>query len=495
MKLFIASISTETNTFSPFPTGQADFEIPSRIFRGQGRKYDELISSVGDFDGSVSDQTGVDLIVEQARKYGWESWLSLLTDANPAGPTVRSVYEAYRQEVLDDLHRVMPVDGVFLPLHGAMVAFGYDDCEGDLIQSIRNIAGDDCVIGVSLDPHCHLTEKMTTHADIIMCLKEYPHTDGLETMDRVLCLMAKTAHGQIQPVMSTFDCRMIDGFYTDKEPMTSFVGQMRAAEQLPVLAVSLAMGFPWADTADVGTKFLIITDGRKDIGDQLASQLGKRLYALRGQTFQVGITISEAIQRTLNGAPGTLVMADWSDVTGGGAPGDSTIFLNQVLKAGIENVALGMMYDPLAVGIATKAGKGAKLNMRIGGKLSAVSGLPLDLDVEVVNLADDVTQDYNDISENMGTLVYLKSGSVDLVLSTLRVQPRNTDCFDKLGIDLGNKRLIILKAMHHYRVFYSQIASEMLDVVGGGLLDPDFASLPYQKIKRPKWPLDENPFD
>lgn len=277
--------------------------------------------------------------------------------------------------------------------------------------------------------------------------------------------------------------------------MTSFVNGMKEAEKHPVLAISLAMGFPWADTPDVGTKFLVITDNNKPAGDQLSRQFGKALFDIRGTTFPVGITIEEAINRVRSNTEGTLVMADWSDVSSGGAAGDSTIFLKQLIDAAIENIAFGILYDPLAVGIAINAGVGAQLNLRVGGKLSNSSGQPLDLDIEVMGFAENVFQNYNEFDENMGTLVHIRTGTIDLLLGAERVQPRSTDCFDKMGIDLTQMHLVVIKSMHHYRLFYKHLAKEMLDVVGGGLLNPDFANLPYRRIQRPKWPLDENPFE
>jgi microcystin degradation protein MlrC len=109
---------------------------------------------------------------------GHETVESLLAFAQPLGRTVRSVYESLRDEILDDLRKAGPVDGVILVLHGAMVADGYDDCEGDVISRVRAIVGPKVPIGVSLDLHCHFTQKMLTEADAIICYKEYPHTDA-----------------------------------------------------------------------------------------------------------------------------------------------------------------------------------------------------------------------------------------------------------------------------------------------------------------------------
>ena len=123
----------------------------------------------------------------------------------------------------------MPVDGVLLGLHGAMVAFGYDDCEGDLIERVRAIVGPKAVIGVEQDPHCHLTEKRVRGADVMILFKEYPHIDFAERADELVTLVVKAIRGDIRPKMSLYDCGMIDLFPTTREPGT----QLRRQDEEP----------------------------------------------------------------------------------------------------------------------------------------------------------------------------------------------------------------------------------------------------------------------
>jgi len=494
MNLLLASISTETNMFSPFPTGKQDFERANRIFRGYGDYYESIISKQGNLSSPVSDHPNIKTMVDIALSFGWKTRISLLTDASPAGPTIKSVYEGYKEEILNDIRNLDDLDAVYLPLHGAMVAYGYEDCEGDLIKNIRELVGQQCLIGVTLDPHCHLTDTMINNADLILCLKEYPHTDGVETTTRLLELLEKASIGDIKPEMSVYNCRMIDGYYTDTEPMKSYISSLRTSEKYPVLSSSIAMGFPWADTPDVGTKILIITDNNLDIGAKVAKTMGEKLFNLRGKTFHVGKTIDETLTFLKSNTEYPVVLSDWSDVSAGGAPGDSTILLSNLLTAGYSNIAIAMIYDPLAIDIASKAGIGASLTMRVGGKLCQFSGQPLDLDVEVIGIKSNAIQNYNDVTENLGTLVYLKSKKVDIILCDNRSQPRNTDCFTIFNINLSNKSIIVLKAMHHYRIFYNEISNHLIDVIGGGLIDPDFKKLPYKRINRPIWPIDANPF-
>ena len=187
MKIYLAGISTETNTFAAAPSGAGAWDIDrGQSPAGSGSLWREVIARL--------------LAASDA-----EVVLGLLADAQPNGATVRAVYEGMRDELLAGLQAAMPVDAVILPLHGAMVAEGYPDCEGDLIERVRALVGPEVPIGVELDPHCHFTDKMRRHADLLISYKEYPHTDVLERFEEVWHLTLATARRQIKPVTAVFD--------------------------------------------------------------------------------------------------------------------------------------------------------------------------------------------------------------------------------------------------------------------------------------------------
>src|ERR1700722_9626703 len=111
-----------------------------------------------------------------------------------------------------------------------MVAQGYDDCEGDLLERLRAIVGKQAWIGCELDPHSHLTKKRVANADILAAFQEFPHTDFYERGEHVVDLALRALRGEIRPVMAAFDCRMIDVFPTSRQPMRGFVDRMKALE-------------------------------------------------------------------------------------------------------------------------------------------------------------------------------------------------------------------------------------------------------------------------
>src|SRR5262249_38726298 len=174
------------------------------------------------------------------------------------------------------VEKALPLDGVLLGLHGAMVAHGYDDVEGDIIERVRKLVGQKCVIGVELDPHCHLTLKRVQLSDVIVLYKEFPHTDVVERAEDVLDIVLKTIRGEVKPVMSMYDCRQIGSYPTTLPLMRAFVDRMMAMEGKDgILSISIGHCFPYADVPELTGRILVVMDKDKAKGDALATKIGE----------------------------------------------------------------------------------------------------------------------------------------------------------------------------------------------------------------------------
>jgi microcystin degradation protein MlrC len=437
---------------------------------------------------------------DEAVSRGWDYTFGLHASAEPAGVTVKSAYETLRDEILDKLKAAMPVDAVLLDLHGAMVAQGYDDCEEDMVSHVRTIVGDDVVIGVELDLHCHVTQKMVDTANVIVIYKEYPHTDILDRARDLVRLVADTLDGKIKPTMALFDCRMVGMYLTPYQPMRAFVDEMFAAEgQDGVLSLSLAHCFPWGDVPHLGTKMLAITDNNPQQAAEVAARFGKKIVTMRHTVDRKPIGINEAFDEALafDGKP--VVMADITDNPGGGAPSDSTFALREMLKRGVTNAALAMMWDPVVVQVVMSTEVGAKLDIRLGGKMGTMSGDPLDLQVEVIGIIPDLTQDFpqpgsDPLSLPCGEAVALRCQGIDIVVNSLRGQVFNPQVFTKFGIDVMQKRLLVVKSTQHFYAGFSPIAAKIIYMGAGGALQPDYPKLPYNHDHSHKYPWVDDPF-
>lgn len=482
MKIFIASMVTETNSFSPMPTGWQGFS-ESTIHHGTATEVAPTY-----WTGPMHQWRAL------AKEKGWEVVESLAAFAQPAGPTVRPVYEALREEILADLGAAMPVDVVLLGLHGAMMAEGYDDCEGDLLARIREIAPA-AVVGGLLDPHCHLTDAMLDNATALVAYKEYPHVDVGARADELFALAADAAAGRTRPVMGTFDCRMICAMHTPYEPMRGFVDLLKQREEEPgVLSLSLAHGFPWGDHPRAGARMLAVADGDAERAEGLASELGRRLFSLRHELLRPHPDIDTALERALEATGGPVVLADVSDNAGGGAPGDATFLLEAILERGIEDVVTGLYWDPMALRICREAGEGATLDLRLGGKCGPMSGRPLDLRVRVVRLAEGLTQRFGELAVPLGNAAWLTTGGIDIVVNDQRTQTFHPEAFTGLGIDLSGRKLVCVKSSQHFHAGFAPIAAEIIHVATPGTITPDYAGIPYTKRRPDYWPRVENPF-
>ncbi len=488
LRTFIAALGTETNTFSALPGGLETFQ-ETMLFRGDATAHPPRLFSeplhvwrrlTEEHQGRVSE--------------------SVAAFAEPAGKVPQAVYESLRDEILADLERALPVDMVLLSIHGAMVATGCDDCEGDLLARVRALVGPDVIVGGELDLHCHLTPQMLASADVLVTFKEYPHVDASARAEEVFRICHRAHVSGVRPVMAAFDCRMVSMWRTPVAPMRGFVERMQSLEGRDgVLSVSFAHGFPWGDVADVGAKMLVVMDGAAPDaaarGAALSETLGRELFAMRDQTFHRPLGIDEALERAAAARRGPVVLADMADNAGGGAPSDATFLLRRVLERGMADVASALHWDPVAVRLCREAGVGAVLDLRVGGKLGPSSGASLDLTVEVMARVPELLQPFGGAMQRAGEAVWVRTaGSVDLVLNAVRTQVFHPDVFTALGIDLAAKRAVIVKSSQHFYAGFAPVASEILYVDSPGAIAMSFADIPYTKRDGNFWPRVADPW-
>jgi len=479
MRIFVGGIVTETNTFSPLPTGMQDFDIvrPADLVNTQALGIGE-----------------VEAFQQLCAEGGHEFIFSVYAFAQPAGNTVRTVYESLRTALLDALQAAHGVDIVLLPLHGAMVADGYDDCEGDLITQVRQVVGPETVIGVELDLHCHLTQQMIDDADLIVIYKEYPHIDMAARAKELFHLAVATKQGKIKPTMAFFDCAMVGFYLTPFEPMRSFVDAMLAAEGKDgILSLSLAHCFPWGDVPDLGARMLAVTDNNLTQAKAVAEEWGRKFYAQRATITAKSLGMDEALDRALASEQHPVVIADQADNPGGGAPSDSTFVLKALLDRGVTNAALAMIWDPIVVQVAHAAGVGARLQVRLGGKMGPTSGDPLDLTVTVTGIIEEMVQHWPQqggeaLPVPCGNSAALHCNGIDIIVNSKRTQVLSPEVFSNFGIDPMQKRILIVKSTQHFYAGFSPLEGEILYMAAPGAIAPRFTEIPYQRANLHKFP-------
>ncbi|MDI3380456.1 M81 family metallopeptidase [Xenophilus aerolatus] len=479
MRVFSGSLATETNTFGPMPTGIASFR--DRGYFAAGRHPDKMTFFSGPLWAARL----------RGKEHGWDLVEGMVAGAQPSGTTTRHAYETLREELLADLRAALPVDMVVLGLHGAMVADGYDDCEGDLLERVRAIVGPDVVVGAELDPHSHLTPLMVGQADMLIAFKEYPHTDVLERGLELVDLCAAQVEKKVRPTVAVVDCEMVVTMHTSRAPARGFVDRIQSLEGRDgVLSISIAHGFPWGDVPEMGTKLLVYTDGNQAQADALARQLADELIAMREALTVRYPDIDASLDEALAFDGGPVVLADGADNPGGGAASDSTFILRRMVERGIRDAAIGPLWDPIAVRIAFEAGEGARLPMRIGGKISPLSGQPMDLMCHVKALHRDmVMTGLADTPVALGDCALVEAQGIEMVLITLRNQAMGTDVFTQLGCDLASRKIIVVKSSQHFYASFSKVAKHVIYAGAPGAVTLDLGTLPYRKARLPKWPI------
>ncbi|WBU55209.1 M81 family metallopeptidase [Paracoccus sp. SCSIO 75233] len=485
MRVFCASIATETNTFSPLRTDLNDFAQSFYAAPGQHPETPTLCSAV--FPALRKRQAAGEIELIE----GTATW------AEPGGLVNGQTWDRLRDEVLQQLREAMPVDAVVLGLHGAMIADNCVDCEGELIEAVRQIAGPEAKIGVSFDPHSHLSAKRYENADIITVFKEFPHTDFVETGEACVELTLRAARGEIEPVISVFDVRMIEVLPTSRDPMRSFVDRMVALENSGrVLSISAIHGFMAGDSPDLGAKIIVIMDRNPAPGASLAGDLGMELFSFRGRTRPDFLTAHEALTRAAAAPKGPVVVADVWDNPGGGVAGDSTIMLREAMELGLSNIAFGTIWDPMAVRLCHAAGEGARLHLRIGGKTSDQAGAPVDTDVTVLRIQKDAVQSFGASVVPMGDCAVVRTdGGIEIVLNSNRSQSFSPDLFTNLGIDAAGKQALVVKSTNHFHDAFAAIASEILYGAVDGPYPNDPKRNDYKRLKRAIWPIVDNPHE
>jgi microcystin degradation protein MlrC len=389
----------------------------------------------------------------------------------------------------------MPVNAVVLGLHGAMVADGYLDPEGDLLSRIREIIGPDILLCAELDPHSHLTAKRVAAVDFFVVFKEFPHTDFVDRAEDLWRIAVDTLEGRVKPVMSVFDCRMIDVFPTSRQPMRSIVDRMMEVEATDddVLSLSVIHGFMAGDVPEMGTKTIAVTNGKAEKGEALARTLGLDLFAKRGTFMMPWMDEHEAVTRALEIPEGPVVIADMWDNPGGGTAGDSTVVLEELLARSVEDVAFGLIWDPIAVQICMAAGEGAEIPLRFGAKSAPGTGNPVDGLVKVVKLKRNAEMRFGDSIAPFGDAARIHYRGIDIVLGSVRVQSYDPSQFTALGIDPTQKRILVIKSTNHFYAAFSKIAREILYCSAGTPYPNNPATNPYRRVRRDIWPIMANP--
>jgi len=491
MRLVIAMMKHETNTFSPVPT-------PFERFAEWGAQFGEAAREA--YEHTAMPMAAY---IKLAREHGAEFVTPVAAEAMPSGPVGAEAYARMSDAILDAVRD--GCDAALLDLHGAMVAETTPDGEGTLLERIRQIAPD-LPIAVTCDLHCNLTARMIDNCTALIGYKTYPHVDMYEVAERVGRILFRHLAGEIKVSMAWGNRPVLAQTLrmgTDDEPMKSLIGLTRAAEDSgEALAATVFGGFPLADMPEAGLSSVVITDNDMTTAETVRDRILDSGWKQREEFVYRGEPLAEAVARaqTLEAPIGDnpVIMLDHADNTGSGGTQDTMHVIAEVLRQGLEDVAVAAVWDPAAVAQMQAAGIGAKLTLELGGRMDMPSidkqGEPLSVSGTVTTLSDGnwIVRGpmYTGVEVHMGPTAVLDTGKVQIVIVSRHHEPWDQGVFTSVGIDPKYKKYLVLKSRIHYRAGFAPIERETVTCDGVGVTTSDNDQLDFKNIRRPIYPLD-----
>jgi microcystin degradation protein MlrC len=484
VRIAVAEIAQETDSFSPLRADLKDFEAYGLYL---GREILDRMPGVGPVGGflqvAAGQGTPVDL-VPIIRAWG-----------SAGGAITRETLDFLTARLVEGLEQSPPLDGVFLSLHGAAAAEGEDDVEGSLLQTVRGVVGDAIPVVVALDHHANITRKMVDHASALIGHETQPH-DPPATGRKAARVLFRVLGGEVRPTVAWRKIPMItpqDQFLTAEGPMKEWFDLAREMERRPgVLDVSPYPMQPWLDVAEGGWSVVAHTDNDPELAKALAAEMADRAWALREQFWASGrVAPDEAVRRAVAAERGLVILSDTGDSVYGGAPGDNTCILRALLDAQVACPAFVPVVDGEALDAATAAGVGAGVTIDVGGKIDREFSRPVRIAGKVAAVSNGLTVDLHDRGVcDLRRTALLRAGSVFIALLGHRSFAINHPVlYNHLGLDLADAKVVVVKTASNFQ-FFSRWRSGLIRVDSPGTTQSDLTAFTWKRLPRPIYPLD-----
>ena len=490
MRVAVGGLSQESNTFVPM---KSDLEVfrARTLLRGD---------AVLDF----ARRTRVELtgFLDVLARGGAAPMPLIEAQGGASGPLRRVAFDTLLGELLARLRAAMPVDGVLLSLHGALVLEDHPDGDGLVLQAVREAVGPDVPVAASLDLHGHITALMADQADILVGYKKYPHTDMYETGARTARLLLGRLARRLGPVTVHAKRHMLlspVGATTDAPPLRDLMDRTEALESSgDILAGSLFPVQPWMDIPDLGFAAVVVADRDRDRARAVAESLCDEAWRRRAEFAPNLVPLDEAIRLGLAAARGPVVIGDSGDSPTGGSAGDNNGVLRALLAHHAERsgkTVLLTLADAPAVAAAHAAGVNAELTVPLGHTVSRDDGRPLTVTGRVQTLGDgDFTMTgpgMTGVRQSMGRTAVLAIGGIHIVLMERPTIEWDPALHRSVGQDPTSMDVVFVKSPSHFRVSYRPFAAELMIAATPGPNCCDMSKLKFHNVTRPLYPLDD----
>lgn len=495
MKLVIAQMKHETNTFSPVPTPLARFAVQGPV-PPQG---DEAVAA---YRGTGS---AIAAFIELAEGAHADFVVPVAAAAWPSGPVEDAAFEHISGLICEAV--AAGCDAVLLDLHGAMVTQTHEDGEGELLRRIRAIAPT-VPIGLALDMHTNFYDAMGDHSTVVAGYQTYPHVDmhgtGLRAGRAVLALLQQRA----RPTMAWGRADMLPHVMrqgSDDEPNRTLQARCREMEAQGALCASVFVGFPNADIRNAGLSAVVVTDNDPALArrwtDELLTLAWQRRaeFVYRSEPLADSMAKAQALAAAKPAGSGPVVLLDHSDNCASGGTMDTMTVLGAMLDAGLADAAAFAIYDPAAVAQMMAAGVGATITLPLGGHLDmpgiGLKGEPRAVTGRVRRLSDGLYRNRGPMGTgelgSMGPCGVLEVDGIQVVVISNHVEPHDIAPFTAVGIAPETLKFLMLKSRVHWRAGLRSLAHAVVECAGTGVCTSDYARLDFRRVRRPIYPLDD----
>jgi len=498
MRIAVASVKQETNTFSPLLTSLEVFKEDKMSYKADFLEQLKSRSEIGAF---------LDVVKEEGSAI---TLLPILYAHGQAGGRVETkALRFFEEKLTEGLQKALPLDGMFFALHGAASAEGIDDMEGYLLSVVRGVIGNDVPIVSSLDHHANITRKMIQLTDLVVGHETQPHK-AYETGRRAAQLFFSLLRGDFTPTLAWEKIPLIVGYHerldtAEGEPMKEWFDLARKLEKEPgVISISNFPMQPWLDIEEAGLATVVYTDNDPQLAKELAAQLANKAWSLR-ERFWVSTRVppQEAIEYAVNAKEGPIILSDPSD-TLGGATADSTCILQEMLRQKITCTALVPIHDPEVYRQAAQAGLGSTITVKVGGKFGPQFYSPVEVTGKVTGISElfevDLTNGGKELVGYKGgwpfmvqrASVILEVGSIKLLISEGRITSgRHPDVYRHFGIEPAEAKIIVMKTGTNFQ-YYESMTKEIIRVDCPGYGQGDLTKFEWKRAPRPIYPMDKN---
>lgn len=476
-RIALGGLVAEGGSFTPVPTRYDDFVI---------RDGDEVAALFGVGSAVAGFARGCD-------RHGFDAVPAWYADAEPGAAVSQPDFERLLDGLVQSLRRRLPVDGVLLELHGALLVESLDVPDAHILRAARRVVGDEVPIVCEIDIHANLSREMHQPHVLLSARRRYPEDDMVEVGEHCADLLAACLRGST-PTMVTAKLPLLWGLnqVTEKEPMRSFAEEVARVRSIPGIADAFVnYGMEFADVPWVGAS-VTVTAHDVPLAREHALALSRLAWDRRDEWAGSAPRTAEILAR-LDELPRPVVLADFQDNPGGSAPGDSTGALRALLQRSQLRSCLLYLNDMPAARRAHEAGAGARIAVDLGGRSHPDQGTPVRVDAEVLALSDGrfVLEGpmAHGVVTDLGPTAALRAGPVDVVVTTSRTQPLDWSLPRRLGLAHDAYDVIVVKSQGHFRAGFGALAGCILEVAEPSVNFPP-GGLRYRNVGRRLYPAD-----